>query len=143
MQRVAELGGVVFYNDSKGTNVGATAAALSGLEQPCILLAGGDGKGQDFRPLAPAVRERARAVVLFGRDRETLAAALGDTGVKIVRAETLEQAVRIAYAAALPGDAVLLSPACASYDMFRDYRERGEEYTRFARQLAHQAKGAH
>ncbi len=143
MQPVAELGGVVFYNDSKGTNVGATAAALSGLDQPCVLLAGGDGKGQDFRLLAPSVRARARAVVLFGRDREALATALADTGVKLIRAETLEQAVRIAYAAALPGDAVLLSPACASYDMFRDYRARGEEFTRLARQLAHQAKDAH
>jgi UDP-N-acetylmuramoylalanine--D-glutamate ligase len=143
MQRVAELGGVVFYDDSKGTNVGATAAALSGLGEPCVLLAGGDGKGQDFRPLAPPVREHARAVVLFGRDREAVAAALADTGVTLLRAETLEHAVRIAYAAAQPGDAVLLSPACASYDMFRDYRERGEQFTRLARRLAHEAKGAH
>jgi UDP-N-acetylmuramoylalanine--D-glutamate ligase len=143
MQPVAELGGVVFYDDSKGTNVGATVAALRGLATPCVLVVGGEGKGQDFSPLAAPVREHARAVVLMGRDREVLGEALTGTGVTLVRADTLEQAVRLAHAAARPGDAVLLSPACASFDMFRDYRHRGEEFTRLARQLAHESGRSH
>jgi len=143
MQPVAERDGVTFYDDSKGTNVGATAAALSGLGMACVLIAGGDGKGQDFTPLAAPVRDHARAVVLIGRDREALRSALTDTGVTLLLADTLEQAVRLAHAAAFPGDAVLLSPACASFDMFRDYRHRGEEFTRLARQLALEAKSSH
>ncbi|RPI48037.1 MAG: UDP-N-acetylmuramoyl-L-alanine--D-glutamate ligase [Betaproteobacteria bacterium] len=143
MQPVAERDGVTFYDDSKGTNVGATAAALRGLAKPCVLIAGGEGKGQDFTPLAAPVCDRARAVVLIGRDREVLRSALAATGVRLLLADTLEQAVRLAYAAAFPGDAVLLSPACASFDMFRDYRQRGEEFARLARQLALEAKSSH
>ena len=143
MQPVAEAGGVTFYDDSKGTNVGATAAALAGLGRPCVLIAGGDGKGQDFSPLAHPVRSYARAVVLIGRDREALRAALSPTGVPLFRADTLEQAVALAHGAAHPGDGVLLSPACASWDMFRDYRHRGDEFARIARELAHRAKGSH
>ena len=142
-QPVAEAAGVTFYDDSKGTNVGATAAALAGLGRRCVLIAGGDGKGQDFTPLADPVRDHARAVILIGRDREALHAALAATGVTLIRADTLEQAVAAAHAAARPGDAVLLSPACASWDMFRDYHHRGEEFTRLARRLAHEAKGSH
>src|SRR5690606_3068382 len=109
----------------------------------CVLIAGGEGKGQDFAPLADAVRRHARVVVLIGHDRERIAAALAATGVALMRAETLEDAVAIAFAAALPGDAVLLSPACASFDMFRDYRHRGEEFARIARGLAQRAGGRH
>ncbi len=143
LQAVAECADVTFYDDSKGTNVGATAAALSGLGRTCVLIAGGEGKGQDFSPLADAVRRHARAVVLIGRDRERIAAALAATAIPLMRAETLEDAVAIAYAAALPGDAVLLSPACASFDMFRDYRHRGEEFARIAGALAQRAGGRH
>lgn len=143
MQPVAEIGAVTFYDDSKGTNVGATIAALSGLGRRSVLIAGGDGKGQDFAPLAEAVRRHARAVVLIGKDREAIAAALARTGIELIRAQTFEQAIRLAHAAAAPGDGVLLSPACASYDMFRDYVHRGEEFARLARSLAHEAGSAH
>jgi UDP-N-acetylmuramoylalanine--D-glutamate ligase len=128
LQYVGETGGVTFYNDSKGTNVGATVAALTGMEQPVVLIAGGDGKGQDFAPLAAAVAGRARAVVLIGRDAPLIARALAGTGVRIEYAAGMEEAVGGACALARPGDAVLLSPACASYDMFRNYVHRGEAF---------------
>ncbi|MEX1080571.1 MAG: UDP-N-acetylmuramoyl-L-alanine--D-glutamate ligase [Halofilum sp. (in: g-proteobacteria)] len=120
-------GGVRWYDDSKGTNPGATAAALDGMDMPVVLIAGGDGKGADFSALRAPVARRARAVIVFGRDAEQLAAALGDA-VPIKRAEDLETAVDRAAEWAQPGDAVLLSPACASFDMFRDYRARGEAF---------------
>jgi len=133
VQLVAETGGVRFYDDSKGTNVGASVAALEGFTQPVVLIAGGDGKGQDFSPLAPAVKAKARAVVLIGRDSEAIAKALAATGVTLERASSMEQAVRTAHALARPGDAVLLSPACASLDMFRNYGHRGEVFAAAAR----------
>jgi UDP-N-acetylmuramoylalanine--D-glutamate ligase len=143
LQPVAVCNAVTFYDDSKGTNVGATVAALSGLGKTCALIAGGEGKGQDFTPLAAAVRDHARAVVLIGRDRDRIEAALAGSGVALMGAATLEDAVAMAYAAALPGEAVLLSPACASFDMFRDYRHRGEEFARIARALAQRSGGRH
>jgi UDP-N-acetylmuramoylalanine--D-glutamate ligase len=135
VELVAEVGGARYYDDSKGTNVGASVAALEGFSVPVVLIAGGDGKGQDFSPLAPAVRAHARAVVLIGRDAETLAAALAATGVALVRAHTMEDAVAAAHALAHPGDAVLLSPACASLDMFRNYGHRGDVFAKAARSL--------
>jgi UDP-N-acetylmuramoylalanine--D-glutamate ligase len=135
LQRVAEIDGVAFYDDSKGTNVGATVAALRGLSRPVVLIAGGDGKGQDFMPLADAVRASARAVALIGRDADLIARALADCGVAIHRAEGMADAVQAAYAASRPGDAVLLSPACASYDMFRNYAHRGESFVAAVRAL--------
>ena len=143
MQQVAEFGGVSFFDDSKGTNVGATVAALSGLGRSSVLIAGGNGKGQDFGPLAAPVRSHARAVVLIGKDRERIAQALSDSGVPLHRAESLEAAVALAYSLAMPGDGVLLSPACASYDMFRDYRHRGEEFARCVRSLGVTMGGRH
>ncbi len=126
VQRVAEIAGRTFYDDSKGTNVGATAAALTGFTVPVVLIAGGDGKGQDFSPLRDAVRN-ARAVVQIGRDGPLIAAAIGDA-CAVHRAETMEQAVQLAYELSQPGDAVLLSPACASWDMFRNYAHRAEVF---------------
>ncbi len=127
-RRVAEIDGVVWYNDSKGTNVGATLAAVAGIPgERIVLIAGGDGKGADFAPLAGAVAERCRAVVLIGRDAPRLQAALAET-VPLQRAETLKEAVQQAAELARPGDSVLLSPACASLDMFRDYADRGEQF---------------
>lgn len=126
VQRVGELAGRTFYDDSKGTNVGATAAALTGFTVPVVLIAGGDGKGQDFSPLRDAV-VNTRAVVLIGRDGPLLAAAIGDA-CPVHRAETMEQAVQLAYELSKPGDAVLLSPACASWDMFRNYAHRAEVF---------------
>jgi len=136
VELIAEAGGVRFFDDSKGTNVGATVAALEGFRSPVVLIAGGEGKGQDFAPLAPAVRSRARAVVLIGRDAGAVAAALEGTGVPLERAETMSQAVETAFQRAKPGDAVLLSPACASFDMFRNYGHRGDVFAAAARAIA-------
>jgi UDP-N-acetylmuramoylalanine--D-glutamate ligase len=136
MQPVAERGGVLFLDDSKGTNVGATVAALAGLARPVVLIAGGDGKGQDFTPLAPAVRARARAVVLIGRDADRLARAIAGSGVPVERAAGMDEAVAAALRASREGDAVLLSPACASYDMFRNYAHRGDAFAAAVRRLA-------
>jgi UDP-N-acetylmuramoylalanine--D-glutamate ligase len=136
VQLVADTGGVRYYDDSKGTNVGACVAALEGFTAPVVLIAGGDGKGQDFAPLVPAVKARARAVVLIGRDGPAIAGALAQTGVPMHRASTMEEAVRIAHDAAKPGDVVLLSPACASLDMFRNYGHRGDVFAAAARSLA-------
>lgn len=125
---VAEIGGVVFYDDSKGTNVGATEAALRGMDRPVVLIAGGDGKGQDFSPLREAVAQRARAVVQIGRDGGVIVAAIADTGVPVMRAENMQDAVQQAFGAARPGDVVLLSPACASFDMFTNYVQRAQAF---------------
>jgi UDP-N-acetylmuramoylalanine--D-glutamate ligase len=135
MQKVAEIAGVAFYDDSKGTNVGATVAALTGLDRTVVLIAGGDGKGQDFSPLASAVKGRARAVVLIGRDAALIEKAVAGSGVRLARADGMEEAVTTALEAAQAGDAVLLSPACASYDMFRDYVERAEAFVAAVRNL--------
>ncbi|MCB5188587.1 UDP-N-acetylmuramoyl-L-alanine--D-glutamate ligase [Methylobacillus caricis] len=125
---IAEAGDIAFYDDSKGTNVGATCAAIAGLERKVVLIAGGDGKGQDFSPLIGPVSSNARAVVLIGRDAGTIAAALAGTGAELEHAASLEQAVEQAYALAQPGDVVLLSPACASFDMFRNYVHRAQVF---------------
>jgi UDP-N-acetylmuramoylalanine--D-glutamate ligase len=135
-EHIADVNGVAFYDDSKGTNVGATVAALTGMPRPVVLIAGGDGKGQNFGPLAEPVRAHARAVVLIGRDAERLAAALADTGVPLIRAADMEQCVLRASEAAKEGDAVLLSPACASYDMFRSYVHRAEVFVQAVKKLA-------
>ena len=127
MQRVADKGGAVWYDDSKATNVGATQAALAGASRPVVLIAGGVGKGADFRPLRAVLAERARAVVLLGRDAPLLARAWEGTA-PLHRADSMEEAVRTAAQLARPGDMVLLSPACASQDMFRDFEERGEAF---------------
>ena len=125
---VAEVSAVRYYDDSKGTNVGATVAALAGFDRPVVLIAGGDGKGQDFAPLAGPVHERARAVLLIGRDAPAIEAALRDTGVPLQRCASLQDAVAAAASLAQGDDAVLLSPACASLDMFRNYAHRAEVF---------------
>ena len=135
LQRVSVRRGVVWYDDSKGTNVGATIAALEGLDRKAILIAGGDGKGQDFSPLGAAVGARASRVLLIGRDAPQIEQALAATGVPLERCGSLEQAVTRAAECARPGEAVLLSPACASFDMFRDYRQRGEAFCAAVRGL--------
>ncbi|CAJ0707094.1 UDP-N-acetylmuramoylalanine--D-glutamate ligase [Ralstonia wenshanensis] len=128
VELIAAFDDIEFFDDSKGTNVGATVAALSGLSKHVVLIAGGDGKGQDFSPLAEPVGQYARAVVLIGRDAPLIREALANTGVTLVDAPTLEAAVREAAAIAQPGDAVLLSPACASFDMFRNYEHRAQVF---------------
>ena len=128
MQRVALRGGVEWLDDSKGTNVGATVAALKGLARKAVVILGGEGKGQNFAPLAPAIRERAKQVLLIGRDAALIEKAVRNAGVPIERCASLEAAVARAAQIAASGEAVLLSPACASFDMFRDYRHRGEAF---------------
>ena len=132
---VAEIAGVRYIDDSKGTNVGATLAAVAGLDGPLLLIAGGDGKGQDFGPLATGLRGKLRLALLIGRDAPVLGAALG-CHCAIEYCATLEAAVSTAARLAQPGDTVLLSPACASLDMFRDYAHRGEVFTAAVRGLA-------
>ncbi|HYQ71786.1 MAG TPA: UDP-N-acetylmuramoyl-L-alanine--D-glutamate ligase [Gammaproteobacteria bacterium] len=127
MQLVAEHNGICWYNDSKGTNVGATLAAIAGIDMPLVLIAGGDGKGADFSPLAAALRDGGRGAVLIGRDAPLLEQVLQGT-VPLARAADMREAVRMAAAMAMPGDAVLLSPACASTDMYRNFAERGEKF---------------
>jgi UDP-N-acetylmuramoylalanine--D-glutamate ligase len=168
VERIAEIDGVAWFDDSKGTNVGATVAALEGLggqmaaqtsrlpppgreagregshlagiggqnNRKIVLIAGGDGKGQDFAPLAPALAAHGRALVLIGRDALKIEAAVGDCGIPLVHAQDMDQAVRKAAVAARAGDAVLLSPACASFDMFRNYEHRAEVFAQSVRELA-------
>jgi UDP-N-acetylmuramoylalanine--D-glutamate ligase len=131
---IADIAGVRFIDDSKGTNVGATIAAVSGLRGPLVVIAGGEGKGQDFAPLAAAFGGKVRHVVLIGKDAPAVAAALQGM-CTIERAATLEAAVSAAAAVARPGDTVLLSPACSSLDMFRDYAHRGEVFAGAVRAL--------
>lgn len=133
---VRSIGGVDYINDSKGTNVGATVAALEGLGQQAVLIAGGLGKGQDFSPLVPVVTTHARAVVLIGADAAEIERVLAPTGVPCQRAVDMRDAVRKAADLAQPGDAVLLSPACASLDMFRNYPHRGEVFADEVAELA-------
>lgn len=125
---VANIDDVDYFDDSKGTNVGATCAAIEGLSRDIVLIAGGDGKGQDFSPLAKAVSNHVRAVVLIGRDAQRIENTLLETDVPLYRAMDLSEAVNIAKKLAKPQDSVLLSPACASFDMFIDYLHRAEVF---------------
>jgi len=134
-QWVADINGVRYVNDSKGTNVGATLAAVSGMPGPLLLIAGGDGKGQEFAPLRAAIAGKVRRVFLLGRDARALGAALAGV-CDCDYCDSLEAAVAAAARAAQPGDTVLLSPACASLDMFRDYAHRGAAFTAAVRSLA-------
>jgi UDP-N-acetylmuramoylalanine--D-glutamate ligase len=127
-QLVGTVGGVRFYDDSKGTNVGSTIAALSGMTVPTVLIAGGEGKEQDFSPLAEPVRQHTRAVVLIGRAARSIESAIASSRVRCLQARDMQDAVDQAYAQTQPGDAVLLSPACASFDMFKNYQHRGEVF---------------
>jgi len=138
---VTAIKGVDFYDDSKGTNVGATVAAVMGLgadraPAKLVMILGGDGKGQDFSPLATPIALHARAVALIGRDAPQIEAALQDSGVLMHRHESLEAATHWALAQAQSGDSVLLSPACASLDMFRNYAHRAEVFIATVRELA-------
>jgi UDP-N-acetylmuramoylalanine--D-glutamate ligase len=126
VELVASRGGVDWYDDSKGTNVGATIAALRGLGRKAVVILGGEGKGQDFSPLQPVVARFASHVLLIGRDAPLILKALG--AARAEKVDSLEKAVRRAAELAKPGEAVLLSPACASFDMFRDYKHRGEVF---------------
>jgi UDP-N-acetylmuramoylalanine--D-glutamate ligase len=128
VEKVAEINGVTYYDDSKGTNVGATEAALKGLGKPAIVILGGDGKGQDFSPLKEAVAKHARAAVLIGRDAPLIEQALQGCGKPVLKAHDMDEAVKVATANAQAGDAVLMSPACASFDMYKSYLQRAEVF---------------
>ena len=131
VEKVAEIAGVTYFDDSKGTNVGATLAAINGLGgagSKVVIILGGEGKGQDFSPLKAALGMYGRAVVLIGRDAETIAAAIEGAGVVMQRCSDMEKAVRWCAAQAQAGDVVLLSPACASLDMYRNYAQRGDVF---------------
>jgi UDP-N-acetylmuramoylalanine--D-glutamate ligase len=134
-QWIADAKGVRYIDDSKGTNVGATIAAVSGMTGPLIVIAGGQGKGQNFAPLATAFRGKVRHVVLIGQDAKQIAAVLEKVcGCEF--ANSMENAVAAAVRVAKAGDTVLLSPACASLDMFRDYAHRGDAFASAVRSLA-------
>ena len=143
VEAVTVLNGVEYFDDSKGTNVGATVAALQGVgvDRRLVVILGGDGKGQDFAPLLDPVTRFVRAVVLIGRDAPVLRDALQSSGVTLIDAATLEDAVRLASEQAHTGDAVLLSPACASLDMFRNYAHRAEVFVNAVHHLVEEAGG--
>jgi UDP-N-acetylmuramoylalanine--D-glutamate ligase len=141
VQPVGRVGEVEAFDDSKGTNVGATVAALLGLgadtsPAKLVVILGGDGKGQDFSPLAAPIARHARAVALIGRDGQAIEQALTDSGVPMQHHADLPQAVRWCFEQARAGDAVLLSPACASLDMFRNYGHRAQVFVQAVHELA-------
>jgi UDP-N-acetylmuramoylalanine--D-glutamate ligase len=137
VEKVAEIEGVTYYDDSKGTNVGATEAALYGMgKRRAVVILGGDGKGQDFSPLKAAVEANARAVLLIGQDAPLIAAAIEGSGVDTYPVASMREAVEQAQRLAHPGDAVLLSPACASFDMFRNYIHRADVFVEAVNKLA-------
>ncbi len=136
MQRVAVIDGVSYYDDSKGTNVGASVTAVLGLSEPrCVLIAGGRDKHGSYEPLVEALKEKGRAVVVIGEAKERIRAAIG-SALPVVVAGTMQQAVLEARRLAQPGDAVLLSPACSSFDMFSGYAERGRVFASAVTQMA-------
>ena len=138
VESVAVINGVEYFDDSKGTNVGATVAALAGLgaQRKLVVILGGVGKDQDFSPLALPVSRFARAVVLIGRDASLISAALQSTAVTLLYADSMQSAVSLASEQVQPGDAVLLSPACASFDMFDNYEHRARVFCEAVQALA-------
>jgi UDP-N-acetylmuramoylalanine--D-glutamate ligase len=141
VESVALINGIEFFDDSKGTNVGATVAALTGLgaDRKIVVILGGEGKGQDFSPLALPVSRFSKLVVLIGRDAELIRAALASTGVEMLAARTMHEAVALAFQGARPGDAVLMSPACASFDMFDNYPHRAAVFREAVAEIARTA----
>jgi UDP-N-acetylmuramoylalanine--D-glutamate ligase len=127
MQRIAQIRGVTWVNDSKATNIGACVAALQGYERKVILIAGGDAKGADMNELTPAIKEKAKSVVLMGKDADLIKQALNNC-VPVYAAENMAQAVQISASLAKDGDSVLLSPACASLDQYKNYQDRGDQF---------------
>lgn len=135
MQRVAEIRGVVWVNDSKATNIGACVAALQGYEKKVVLIAGGDAKGADMAELTPIIKEKAKSVVLMGKDAGLIERAL-DGCVPAYLANDMNEAVQIAARLAIAGESVLLSPACASLDQYKNYQDRGDKFTKAVLALA-------
>ena len=129
MQRVAEIGGVTWVNDSKATNIGACIAALQGYDRKVILIAGGDAKGADMNELAPIIKEKAKHIVLIGKDAALIKQSL-DESISVYSAENMTQVVKICDQITEPGDCVLLSPACASLDQYKNYQDRGNQFSK-------------
>lgn len=140
VEPVVTVNNVTFIDDSKGTNVGATEAALKGMTRPVLLIAGGDGKGQDFSPLKAAILQSGKAVFLIGKDSQAIADVIG-TALPVSMHSSLEDAVEAAWRAAAAGDVILLSPACASLDMFKNYAHRAEVFISAAKQIAARQQG--
>lgn len=136
VETVAEIGGVRYVDDSKGTNVGATLAAVEGLGRPVAIILGGDGKGQDFAPLKAALEQHGRAVALIGRDAPAIEQAVAGCGLPLRRCADMAEAVAWLAGQARAGDCVLLSPACASFDMYRDYAQRAEAFAATVKDLS-------
>jgi len=134
MELVATVNGVAYYNDSKGTNVGSVVKSLESFSGNVTLIAGGRDKGGDYAPLAELVRERVLRLILLGEAKERIREALGHLADTIL-VGSLEEAVQEAHRLARPGEIVLFSPACSSFDMFRNYEERGERFAALARSL--------
>jgi len=134
LELVRKLDGVSYYDDTPGTNVAAVRAALESFNDPIILIAGGKSKGTDFSELAPIVRDRVKALILIGESKNEVRNQVA-AGVQTQEADTLESAVQLARNEAKPGDVVLLSPMCASFDMFRDYQDRGEQFRKYVEKL--------
>jgi UDP-N-acetylmuramoylalanine--D-glutamate ligase len=134
LEFVREKNGVRYFNDSKGTNVGAVVKSLSGFSAPVLLLAGGVDKGGHYAPLEDEIKRTVKKLILFGAAKEKIRASLGHLTDTVV-VENLEAAVRDAYQSGRPGDVVLLSPACSSFDMFRDYTERGKRFKALVQEL--------
>jgi UDP-N-acetylmuramoylalanine--D-glutamate ligase len=132
---VREVRGVQVYNDSKGTNVASTIKALESFPERIVLIAGGKGKGQDFRPLAAAARGRVAHAIVIGEDGDKVGTALREVGVPVTPADSMPAAIEAALGAARPGDVVLLSPACASFDMFDSYEHRGDVFKRLLERM--------
>jgi UDP-N-acetylmuramoylalanine--D-glutamate ligase len=143
LENVGVINGVTFYDDSKGTNVGSTVAALNGMTVPVILIAGGEGKEQDFSPLAEPIRKHAKAVVLIGKDARSIESAITSARVATIHASSMSNAVENGYSRASSGDAVLLSPACASFDMFKNYKHRGEVFAQCVQALKTKLEATH
>ncbi len=136
VEKVAEIDDVLYVDDSKGTNVGATLAAVAGMGRPVAIILGGDGKGQNFSPLKPALAKHGRAVALIGRDAPIIEQALAGCGIPMQRCADMAEAVRWLAGQARPGDCVLLSPACASFDMYRNYEHRAEAFIAAVKELS-------
>lgn len=142
VEHVRDINGVSFYDDSKGTNVGATVAALNGLNRRVLLIAGGDGKGQDFSPLKTAIERICSFVALIGRDAPAIRTVLANSSVTVVDAVDMETAVQACWKNAQAGDVILLSPACASLDMYRNYAHRAQMFIDAAQHIAEQEERA-
>jgi UDP-N-acetylmuramoylalanine--D-glutamate ligase len=144
IEYAAEVNGVTFYDDSKATNPDAMKRALEAFTEPVILMAGGRNKGMDFTPLAPILKERVKAAVLFGEAADEIGAVIANTGnaakIPFVKAASMREAVTAAYELADPGNVVLMSPGCASFDMYNSYAERGDDFQENARRLAREAE---